>query len=90
MIARGPLGCVFEYAKPEIADVASKKLSEITIAPLEDYRIFEVLRDINRKCVIIDIAYDDGGVGFTYLVGTEPLMGGFACCDPDLRCNIDS
>ena len=54
VIARGPLGCVFEYAKPEIADVASKKLSEITIAPLEDYRIFEVLRDINRKCVIID------------------------------------
>ena len=54
VIARGPLGCAFEYAKPEITDAASKKLDEITIAPLEDYRIFEVLRDINHKCVIID------------------------------------
>ncbi len=54
VIARGPLGCTFEYAKPEIASAASKKLAETTIAPLEEYRIFEVLRDINRKCVIID------------------------------------
>ncbi len=54
VIARGPLGCAFEYAKPEIASAASKKLAETTIAPLEEYRIFEVLRDINRKCVIID------------------------------------
>ena len=54
IIARGPLGCAFEYAKPEIASAASKKLAETTIAPLEEYRIFEVLRDINRKCVIID------------------------------------
>ena len=54
VIARGPLGCAFEYAKPEIADAANKKLAETTIAPLEDYRIFEVLRDINHKCVVID------------------------------------
>ncbi len=54
VIARGPLGCAFEYAKPEIADAASKKLAKTTIAPLAEYRIFEVLRDINRKCVIID------------------------------------
>jgi hypothetical protein len=54
VIARGPLGCAFEYAKPEIAEAASKKLDKTTIAPLAEYRIFEVLRDINRKCVIID------------------------------------
>jgi hypothetical protein len=54
VIARGPLGCAFEFAKPEIADAAIKKLAETTIAPLEDYRIFEVLRDINHKCVVID------------------------------------
>ncbi len=54
VIARGPLGCAFEYAKPEIAEAASKKLAKTTIAPLAEYRIFEVLRDINRKCVIID------------------------------------
>ena len=54
VIARGPLGCAFEYSKPEIAEAASKKLAKTTIAPLAEYRIFEVLRDINRKCVIID------------------------------------
>ena len=54
VIARGPLGCALEYAKPEVADAASKKLAETTIAPLEEYRIFEVLRDINHKCEIID------------------------------------
>lgn len=54
VIARGPLGCAFEYAKPEIAEAANKKLAETPIAPREEYRIFEVLRDINRKCVIID------------------------------------
>ena len=54
VIARGPLGCAFEYAKTEIAEAASKKLAKTTIAPLAEYRIFEVLRDINRKCVIID------------------------------------
>ncbi len=54
VIARGPLGCAFEYAKPEIALAAVKKLAENEIAPLEEYRIFEVLRDINHKCVIID------------------------------------
>ena len=54
VIARGPLGCAFEYAKPEIAEAASKKLAETKIGPREEYRIFEVLRDINRNCVIID------------------------------------
>ena len=54
VIARGPLGCAFEYAKPEIAEAANKKLAETPIAPREEYRIFEVLRDINHKCVIID------------------------------------
>jgi hypothetical protein len=54
VIARGPLGCAFEYAKPEIAEAASKKFAKTTIAPRSEYRIFEVLRDINRKCVIID------------------------------------
>lgn len=54
VIARGPLGCAFEYAKPEISEAALRKLSETTIAPIDEYRIFEVLRDINHKCVIID------------------------------------
>jgi hypothetical protein len=54
VIARGPLGCDVEYAKPEQAEAASKKLAETKIEPREKYRIFEVLRDINRKCVIID------------------------------------
>jgi len=54
VIARGVLGCTLEYAKPELAEAAAKKFAETTLAPREEYRIFEVLRDINRKCVIID------------------------------------
>ena len=54
VIARGPLGCAFEYAKPEIAEAAIKKLADADISEREEYRIFEVLRDINRNCVIID------------------------------------
>jgi len=54
VIARGTLGCTLEYAKPEQAEAATKIFAEAEMAPREDYRIFEVLRDINRNCVIID------------------------------------
>ena len=42
------------FIHTEIAEAASEKLAETPIAPRDEYRIFEVLRDINRKCVIID------------------------------------
>ena len=54
VIALGQLGCSLEYAKPELAEAAIKKLKETNISPPEEYRIFEVLRDIKHKCVIID------------------------------------
>jgi hypothetical protein len=54
VISRGPLGCGLEYTKPDLAEAANTKYTSIEIAPREDYHIFEVLRDIKRKCVIID------------------------------------
>lgn len=54
VIARGPLGCGLEYTKPELAEAANTKFTSLEIASRDEYHIFEVLRDIKRKCVIID------------------------------------
>ena len=54
VIARGPLGCVLEHAKPEISEKATSDFIGTTVEPLENYITFEVLRDIFRNCIVLD------------------------------------
>ena len=54
VIARGPLGCVLEHTKPEIAEKATEDFSGYTVDPIETYATFEVLRDIFRNCIVLD------------------------------------
>ena len=54
VIARGPLGCVLEHAKPETAEKATADFIGTTVEPQENYITFEVLRDIFRNCIVID------------------------------------
>lgn len=54
VIARGPLGCVLEHAKPEISEKATSDFIGTTVEPLESYITFEVLRDIFRNCIVLD------------------------------------
>ena len=54
VIARGPLGCVLEHAKPDVAEKATKDFDGFSVDPIESYTTFEVLRDIFRNCIVID------------------------------------
>jgi hypothetical protein len=54
VIARGPLGCVLEHAKPETSEQAAKDFAGIVVEPQENYATFEVLRDIFRNCIVLD------------------------------------
>ena len=54
VIARGPLGCVLEHAKPDVSEKASEDFKSYTVHPIEAYATFEVLRDIFRNCIVLD------------------------------------
>ena len=54
VIARGPLGCVLEHTKPDIAEKATEDFAAFTVDPIEPYVTFEVLRDIFRNCIVLD------------------------------------
>ena len=54
IITKGPLGATLEYAKPERADLARKALEKFTIESKDNIVLFEVLRDMDRACRIID------------------------------------
>ena len=61
LVVRGPLGCVMEYAQPEEAEKAGLDWAHYKMAPLEDYAMFEVLKDLRRDCDIIDTRVDPLG-----------------------------
>ena len=54
VIARGPLGCVFEHAKPDVSEKATADFKTYTVDPIDTYATFEVLRDIFRNCIVLD------------------------------------
>ena len=54
VIARGPLGCVLEHAKPDVSEKATEDFKSFTVDPIETYTTFEVLRDIFRNCMVLD------------------------------------
>lgn len=54
VIARGPLGCVLEHAKPDVSEKATEDFKTYTVDPIENYVTFEVLRDIFRNCMVLD------------------------------------
>ena len=54
VIARGPLGCILEHTKPEVAEKATEDFAGFTVDPIETYVTFEVLRDIYRSCMVLD------------------------------------
>lgn len=53
-IAYGPIGSTLEYAKPEIAKEAAETLEKHSFKERHEYKMFEILRDIHRKCDVID------------------------------------
>ena len=54
VIARGPLGCVLEHAKPDVSEKVTVDFKAYTVDPIETYATFEVLRDIFRNCIVLD------------------------------------
>ncbi|MBU75058.1 MAG: hypothetical protein CMM73_05070 [Rhodospirillaceae bacterium] len=54
VIARGPLGCVFEHAKQEASEAVARDFSAFQVDSQEHYATFEVLRDIFRNCAVLD------------------------------------
>ena len=55
---RGPLGGTFEYSKPDETKLIGNVLSEHTFHNKNDYKIFEVLKDIKKNCDIYDTTYN--------------------------------
>jgi hypothetical protein len=54
VIARGPLGCTLVHAKSDLSEKVAADFKGSTIEPIENYIMFEVLRDMHRKCSVID------------------------------------
>ena len=54
IIAFGTLGSTFKFTTPEESIEIEKSLENHTIHSLEEYRIFEILRDLRRKVDVID------------------------------------
>ena len=54
VITKGPLGATLEYAKPEMADLVRAAFETFTVEPKETIIVFEVLRNMERSCRIID------------------------------------
>ena len=54
VIVRGPLGCTLEHAKPDVAEKVTADFAKYTVPQIETLATYEVLRDMFRKCVVID------------------------------------
>ena len=54
LIAFGTLGTKFKFTSPEETIEIEKSFENHTIHPLEEYKIFEVLRNLRRRIDIID------------------------------------
>ena len=54
VLTKGPIGAVLEYAKQEMADRARAAFENFVVEPKETIITFEVLRNMERACRIID------------------------------------
>jgi len=55
---RGPLGGTFDYCSASEANQIENALKEHTFHKKEDYKIFEVLKDLHKSCDIYDTSYN--------------------------------
>ena len=55
---RGPLGGTFDYCSTAEAEKIEKCLEEHKFHKKEDYKIFEVLKDVFKSCDIYDTSYN--------------------------------
>ncbi len=55
--SRGPLGGTFEYCKATEIQSIENALKNHTFYPKKEYKIFEVLKDIQKVCDIYDTSY---------------------------------
>ena len=54
VIVRGPLGCTLEHARPEVAEKVTADFAKYTAPQIGTLATYEVLRDMFRKCIVID------------------------------------
>ncbi|MDC3401481.1 hypothetical protein OA101_00295 [Alphaproteobacteria bacterium] len=54
VVSVGPLGGKLEFEFPDRVDTILEGLSGHTIYPRQDYQTYEVYKDIERKCVLIE------------------------------------
>jgi hypothetical protein len=55
--ARGPLGGSYEYCKPQECQSIENALKNHKFHERDDYKIYEVLKDIHKSCDIYDTSY---------------------------------
>ena len=57
IIVRGPIGGTLEFSSAEETEMIRTEFKNYTIYDRSSYRIYEILRDIHRKCDVIDTSY---------------------------------
>ena len=58
LIGYGPLGATYEFINSEVAEKIEADIRDYTIPQKQDLIVFEVLRDLYRRCEIIDTRPD--------------------------------
>lgn len=62
IIIFGPLGCVFETTSDEVTQNIHKSLSSIEMGDIKEYTTFELLRNIEGECNILDTRVSQLGI----------------------------
>ena len=58
IFTRGPLGGIFEYARPEESQMIMEMFQKREMGHKDEYRIFEALRDVNRVVDVYDTTHN--------------------------------
>ena len=62
VFARGPLGGIFEFTRPEESQMIMELFQKRDIGQKEEYRIFEALRDVKRVVDVYDTTHSQVAV----------------------------
>ena len=62
VFTRGPIGGILEFTKDHETEAVKKLLENYTFHDKSEYRIFEVLKNLNKKCDVYDTSFSQTAV----------------------------
>ena len=86
VLTAGPLGGDYEFAEPELANDITQAFQTYQVDAIDRYEPFEVMRKINRECLVFFSYSDPATLCISCCVAlTEPYLGTNVCCNRGLR-----